>query len=320
MAITTTEMRDAYSRIFFTVLRQSNILVNLCDRRWQADVIRNETTYIPTSENAPSIGDYTHGTKWSDASDDTNVSYVEFRLTKNRELTSKVDKRQQRNMSYSVVTQLAEDIGEAVALELDQYVWETVSGATLASGHHVGEFGSATEYLDTDGDPAGTGADDNSLEELVWKPLRRLRLEANERNLTGKSARSQGRMFIVHSPVFGDALAEFLRKDGGADMLAYEQVTGRGLQNGYRGTIFGQFDLYETNSAETKEYSSKDHHLLWMGRADSVAYAETMPQLDYWPPERSPFGPFHQFNGQFEYGAVIPNNTRMLTAAVRAEA
>lgn len=321
MSITDAEMRDWYSAVFIAALRQSNVMVALCDRQWQAQARTGEEVNIYLDEGNPQADDYNHGDAWDAATDDTDVGITKHKLEKARNINTKITKKQARNMPFSVVRQQAENLGENVAKEIDQYVIDEAKTANLLAGNHVGEFGAATGYLDNNANPAGGGPLANYAT-LIWQPLRAIRRRCQAINLTGKAARVQNRMYIVMDTIFDDALAEYLRTAGGADALAYEQVTGRGpdMMNGYRGTIWNQYDLYVTNSDLAKIYNAKSHAFLFAGNAESIAYSEAEPQVDYWPPEGSPFGPFHQFNGLFEYGADVTKNDRLVSAAVRREA
>ena len=323
MAITDAEMRDWYSRVLITALRQANIMVALCDRQWQAQARTGETVNIYLDEGDPDAANYTHGNRWAAATDDTDVAITEHKLDRYREINTLISKKAARNLPFNIVTQQAENLGENIAKEIDQWIIDKVKEAALATGNHVGEFGASTGYLDGNANPAGDGPMANYTE-LIWKPLRAIRRRCQAINLTGKAARMQSRMYIIMDTVFDDALSEYLRTSGGADALAYEQVTGRGpdMMNGYRGTIWNQFDLFVTNSDTGKNYGSpaKAHDFIFAGNSGSIAYSEADPQVDYWPPEGSPFGPFHQFNGLFEYGATLTKNDRIVSAAIRRAA
>ena len=320
MAITDAEMREWYSMILITALRQNNIMVPLCDRAWQAQARTGEEVNIYQDEGNPTASDYTSGDDWGTASDDTDVSTVAHKLVKARKIVTKIPKKTARNVPFNVVTQQAENLGENIAKEIDKYIIDSVMAATLKTGNHVGQYGTSTNYLTDDADAFSNAA--GSLAALVWTPLRAIKRKCQDINLHGKAARMNGRMFIIMDGVFDDALSEFLRSDGGADALAYEQVTGRGpdMMNGYRGTIWNNFDLYVTNTPLTKQYASKNHSFLFAGNGASMAYSETEPQIDYWPPEGSPFGPYYRFNGLFEYGWSLTKNDRLVSAAVRRAA
>ena len=341
-----------FSSTVIQSLYQNNILIGQTDRSWEAEARRAGVVYIPKSgdlDDFDGLEDYDHtlvnpnaqtGYNWPTPQRGDQFAYTPLSINEHRSQSYRIPLDIGREVSFNVMTDVAMKIGEKIALEVDHHLLgrlcgDGTNGSTdtyaLKSGFDtvvpdVG-LGTGTKGTFVNSDLDGV-TEDNALAigKGVYEALNDARLHANRLNLRGRATRMSDRMAVIMPPVIEHELNKYLASLDHVDQLKYEQITGMNLIQGYRGSLFGTFDLFCTNSFSEVELSrspttsGKKHFAIpIIIPGETISFADHPRQIDYWPPEGSPFGPYHRWNVLYEYGSCIVREDRMMRFYIRAE-
>ena len=314
MAITNAELQIIYSRFWQQEFFSTLVYPGLCNRRHQEEITAGRTVKIPFSETGIALQDYTDGSDWSTTQDDVDIDYVDFTPAQKKENTVKIPLDPAEQLSVSVIEDASTEQGEAFAKAINSRIYEVMyAGVSTSSPDKRHEVGTAANYLADSG--ALTEATAGNIGEGIWEALNFMLIQAARDKVATPAARAPSNLWMTMPPVVWFTLAEWLRKNGGSDQVAFEVI-----RTGMVARIGGIIDIILSNENAKKTVSNKEHHVCIAGTNVACTFADRPTVFQFWTPSTNQSGPYYQINQLRRYDALIENATPLQALTVRSEA
>ena len=332
-AITDGDLRTEVIRTAFEdKLRSSLKLVGMCNRTFEgqmrdANSVRyyeDRTTLSVVDAALPTSGNTAVHT-WRTTGRNTQTVAAKH-LVWERDLAIDMDIPIQdiAELSVPLLVQGADDRARRVAVTLDSYVlnrWKAVDLSAVKQGLDVDDssettedqsdnYGTASNYIDTDGEENGT---------LKLLPiLKALKLKLKQGNKAGDVSESGADTWTVAMPphlytAIETELAGLSNSDG---TFVNEQINGV-----ERKRIYGIFLIEETNSLYVaEEVSSKDYYPIMVHLPRATTFGDRLNTEQEYTPDSNPFGPYYKYDAYFQYYCAVQDPRFIYELRIRSEA
>ena len=326
MAIADTIDREFYSTVFLESLRFGTPLRNIANLGYQADLRRGAKVKIPRnttdfsgterSATAGTIANRTYPTRVAVSADG-----VEFAWDKNFPLRHTILPEDERNISADFVGEIAVGQAESVQDAINTYIATTLAAVALGavpqsfeSGattvNQASTIGTATNYLDVDGQWKGTSA----AQATFFNALDGLRLKIKSDKKLGNAAINASEFFIAAHPVVIHNMYKQIAGIG-SEALAVREIQGDRLQ-----TLWGEFSVVESGHLSTVTISSKDHYPVYIGARKGIAYADGLSGFKVIERAVNQDGDFSDLISVADYSCKAHDPRFLYRINVRAEA
>ena len=352
MAFTNDSVSVRYSMASIDTLRHESVMLPLCNRRWEQEMIDSGEVKIPvyrslyepdgrkkdgselTGNDAVSVRDYdqtsANAAKWAAAGDD-GLTFLSLKPNQQMAKSWFTPQAAIDQVPGDPVMQAGTTIGYQMAHELDQRLYAAFQAGAGTVGA-ANTFGNTTNYLDDDGVAHGSGISNVTIGEFLWGAIKRFSLKATKQGFGMDSPMPYMKFMITNEQVFNQweewAFDKNLNSAGTFNLDVLQGLFSRaGLSMTER--IVRNTAWIISNEIPEVTISSKKHHSVIFGTTRAFAYgqqnmlsraldAAENQTGDGTTAGRDLIG--SRVESWFSYGTLMTDDRQVMTAAVRKEA